>query len=106
MASKYYVFGCLTCGEYFRCPLEDSVKIIEMHMCDGEKLGEKREKLLKLREMIDNEIDLIPSIPKPPKLPSPTRPSPPVPPRMPPPVPPKMPPPISQAPKLPGKQPK
>lgn len=62
MASKYGVFGCLTCGEYFRSTLNDSVEQIEMHMCfDGTPM-EKGQQLLKLREIIDGEIAKISTI--------------------------------------------
>lgn len=71
MESKFSVFGCLTCGEYLRSPMIESMVQIEMHMCNDEHLGEKRQKLMKLREIIDEEIGKInvPEIPPPPPMP-------------------------------------
>lgn len=56
MASKYGIFGCLTCGEYLK-DFMNNFEVIEqfdMHMCCAdETLNEKKQKLMNLRRIID-----------------------------------------------------
>lgn len=59
MESKLSVFGCLTCGEYFKGPILESITHFEMHMCCDETLVGKWQKLLELRKIIDGEIEKI-----------------------------------------------
>lgn len=60
MASKFVVLGCLMCGEYIKGTLIDSMEQFEMHMCcissPNDKKPSKKQNLLKLRGMIDEEI--------------------------------------------------
>lgn len=69
MASKFGVLACLTCGEYVRSTMNDSIEQFEIHMCCDVSPDEKRQKLQKLRKVIDGEINAI--IPTPPPLPAP-----------------------------------
>lgn len=56
MASKFGVCCCLTCGEYLRSTMNDTIEQFEMHMCSIEPPQEKKQKLLDLRKVIDGEI--------------------------------------------------
>lgn len=75
MASKYGVLACLTCGEFVRSTMNETIQQFEMHMCCGQTTtDEKRSKLLQLRNVIDKEIakmaQVLPSnVPKPPPPP-------------------------------------
>lgn len=96
MASKFGVIACLACGEYVRSTMIDSIEQFEMHMCCFGSADETRQKLLNLRDVVDEEIAKIthtsqllpvpvappklpaatPFVPKPPKLPPKTLPPP------------------------------
>lgn len=75
MSSKFGVFGCLTCGEYVRSTMNDSIELFEMHMCCDTTPERKLERFLKLREVVDTEIAKVtqssqaPPPPPPPPLP-------------------------------------
>lgn len=82
MASKFGVFGCLTCGEYVRGTMNDSIEQFEIHMCSDTTSEEKIKKFMKLREVLDAEIAKITKAPVPAPKP-PTPPPPPTPPTQP-----------------------
>lgn len=77
MSSKFGLFGCLTCGEFLRSTMIDSIEQFEMHMCCIENSDEKRQNLLKLREVLDAEIKKIPPTPMTAAKPAPPPPPPP-----------------------------
>lgn len=56
MASKFGSFCCFHCGEFAMATLYDIIDETEVHMCDVTELGDKKQKLLKFRGLIDAEI--------------------------------------------------
>lgn len=56
MTSKFAVLACLTCGEYIRSTMIDSIEQFEIHICCITTTEQKLEKLLKLRDVVDSEI--------------------------------------------------
>lgn len=56
MTSMLGTFCCFDCGEFAKATLYDINEESEIHMCNVTQLKDKKQKLLKLRDMIDEEI--------------------------------------------------
>lgn len=54
--AKLHLFSCLTCGEHAKGKFSDVIDQSESHMCSITNDEQKKDSLLKLRAIVNEEI--------------------------------------------------